>query len=248
MTVAGGELDVWCDGGEGPTIIFLAAIGGDDTLRAIAERFSGEANACFYFRPGDGETAAPPDPRSAASDAADLHELILTAELATPAILVAHSYGGLIAMTAAAEHHEDIAGIVFVDSSVPVADERFYPSMTDAQRAYYDSRLDPFIHVDWQMSVGQAAAALEAYPSLPDTVITATRAFLDPCDPELPCEALQATWIEVQTELADLIGARQVLAEASHYVHADDPDLVEREIRDLIERSGVRAEPTPEAG
>ena len=51
MTVAGGELDVWCDGGEGPTIIFLAAIGGDDTLLPIAERFSDEANACFYFRP-----------------------------------------------------------------------------------------------------------------------------------------------------------------------------------------------------
>ena len=135
ITVAGGELDVWCDGGEGPTIIFLAAIGGDDTLLPIAERFSDEANACFYFRPGDGETAAPPDPRSAASDAADLHELIVSAELATPAILVAHSYGGLIAMTAAAEHHEDVAGIFFVDSSVPEANERFYPSMTDARMA-----------------------------------------------------------------------------------------------------------------
>ena len=248
MTVAGGELDVWCDGGEGPTIVFLAAIGGDDTLRAMAERFSGEANACFYFRPGDGETAAPRDPRSAASDAADLHELFETAEVATPAILVAHSYGGLVAMTAAAEHPDDVAGIVFVDSSIPEADERFYPSMTDAQRAYYDGQLDPFVHIDWPTSVDQAAAALEAYPSLPATVVTSTRSFLDPCDPELPCEALQATWIDVQTEFADLIGARQVLAETSHYVHVDDPDLVEREIRDLVERSGVTAEPTPEPG
>lgn len=245
ISVAGGDLDVWCDGGEGPTIVFVSAIGGDDTLRPIADRFTGEANACFYFRPGDGDTAPPVDPRTAADDAADLHELLESAELRPPVVLVAHSYGGFIAMTAAAEHPEDIAGIVFVDASTPAADARFSASMTDAQQEYYDHRLDGFVHIDWPTSVGQAAAALEAYPGVTTTVITSTQAFLDPCDPELPCEELQATWVDVQTELADVTGARHVLAETSHYVHVDDPDLVEREIRDLIDRSGVTAAPTP---
>ena len=248
LTVGGGELDATCDGGPGPTLMFVSAIGGDDSLRDIADRLAGEANACFYFRPGDGETAPPDGPRSAAGDASDLHELIRTAELATPAIIVAHSYGGFITMALAADHPEDIAGVVFIDASTPAADERFYLSMSDEQRAYYDGRMEPFEFVDWPLSVGQAGAALEAFPRMPTTVITATRSFLDPCDPELPCEALQETWIDVQTGLAEIIGAKHVLAETSHYVHVDDPDLVVDEIRDLIERSGVNDEPTPDAG
>ena len=42
--------------------------------------------------------------------------------------------------------------------------------------------------------------------------------------------------------------AYPVLAETGHYVHVDDPDLVEREIREILERSGVLEDPTPEAG
>ena len=248
ITVGGGELDVSCDGGSGPTLMFVSAIGGDDSLRTIADRFAGEANACFYFRPGDGDTAPPDGPRSASGDGSDLHELLRTAKLATPAIIVAHSYGGFVTMALAADHPEDIAGVVFIDASTPAAEARSYLVMSDEERAYYDSQIEPFVFVDWPRSVEEAGAALESFPNVPSTVITATRAFIDPCDPELPCEALQETWIDVQTGLAEIIGAKHVLAETSHYVHLDDPDLVVDEIRDLIERSGVNAEPTPEEG
>ena len=248
ITVGNGELDVTCDGGAGPTLMLVSAIGGDDTLRDIADRLAGEANACFYFRPGDGGTAPPDGPRSAFGDGSDLHELFRTAKLATPAIIVAHSYGSFVTMALAADHPEDIAGVVFIDASTPAADARFYPLMSDEQRAYYDGQMEPFVFVDWPRSVEEAGAALEAFPPVPATVITATQAFLDPCDPQLPCEALQETWIDVQTGLAQIIGARHVLAATSHYVHVDDPELVVDEIRDLIDRSGVNDEPTPEAG
>jgi pimeloyl-ACP methyl ester carboxylesterase len=246
--VGNGELDVSCDGGAGPTLMFVSAIGGDDSLRDIADRLAGEANACFYFRPGDGETAPPDGARSAFGDGSDLHELFRTAGLATPAIIVAHSYGGFITMALAADHPEDIAGVVFIDASTPAAEARSYLLMNDEQRAYYDSEMEPFVFVDWPRSVEEAGAALESFPTVPSTVITATQSFIDPCDPQLPCEALQETWIDVQTGLAEMIGAKQVLAATSHYVHVDNPDLVVNEIRDLVERSGVNAEPTPESG
>jgi hypothetical protein len=70
---------------------------------------------------------------------------------------------------------------------------------------------------------------------VPLTVITATRSFLDPCDPELPCEDLQAIWLDAQESYSALApGARHVLAETSHYVQNDDPDLVVQEIRDVL--------------
>jgi pimeloyl-ACP methyl ester carboxylesterase len=150
-------------------------------------------------------------------------------------VLVAHSYGGLIAVIAASEHPEDIAGVVFVDASQPGAEERFYAIFTDAQRAYFDARLDNFPYVDWPASLEEAADALPSFPDLPVTVITATRSFTDPCDEQLPCDELEAIWLEAQDDFASLTpDARHVLADTGHYVHEDEPDLVETEIRALL--------------
>jgi pimeloyl-ACP methyl ester carboxylesterase len=107
--------------------MFLSGIGGDHSLLTFGTRLTDEAYACFYDRPGDGPP--PPDrPRTAGSDAVDLHELLDVAEIPTPVVLVAHSYGGLIAAIAAAKNPEDIAGVVFVDASLPGAEERSMPS------------------------------------------------------------------------------------------------------------------------
>jgi pimeloyl-ACP methyl ester carboxylesterase len=236
VTVTGGQLQLWC-GGDGPTLMFLAAIGGDHSLLPMADRLSDQAYACFYDRPGDGPPA-PDHPRTAGSDAADLHELLAVAEIPTPVLLVAHSYGGLIAIIAAAEHPEDIAGVVFVDASQPGAEERFDAIFTDAQRSYFDARLDNFPYVDWPTSLVEAANALPQFPDLPVTVITATRSFLDPCDEQLPCDRLQAIWLEAQDQFATLTpAARHVLADTGHYVQDGDPDLVETEIRALLQRT-----------
>jgi pimeloyl-ACP methyl ester carboxylesterase len=236
VTVAGGQLELWCGGGDGPTVMFLSAIGGDHSLLPMAGRITDGAFACFYDRPGDGPP--PPDkPRTAGSDAADLHELLAQAEIPAPVVLVAHSYGGLIAMIAAAEHPEDIAGVVFLDASLPGAEERFYTIFTDAQRDYFDGRLDNFPYVDWPTSLEEAADALASFPDVPVTVITATRSFIDPCDEQLPCDELQTIWLEAQDGFASVMpDSRHVLADTSHYVHEDDPDLVETEIRALLAR------------
>jgi pimeloyl-ACP methyl ester carboxylesterase len=235
VTVTGGQLHLWCSG-NGPTVMFLSAIGGDHSLLPMAERLSDQAYACFYDRPGDGPPA-PDKPRTAGSDAADLHELLATAAIPGPVVLVAHSYGGLIAVIAAAEHPEDIAGVVFIDASQPGAEEQFYTILSDAQRAYFDARLDNFPYVDWPTSLVQAGEALPSFPDVPVTVITATRSFLDPCDEQLPCDELQAIWLQAQDEFATLTpDARHVLAETPHYVQERDPALVEREIRALLQR------------
>jgi pimeloyl-ACP methyl ester carboxylesterase len=49
---------------------------------------------------------------------------------------------------------------------------------------------------------------------------------------------MQAIWLEVQDQFAATLtpDARHVLADTGHYVHEDDPDLVEKEIRGLLAR------------
>jgi pimeloyl-ACP methyl ester carboxylesterase len=217
--------------------MLLSGIGGDDSLVSIGLQLTDSVYACFYSRPGDGPP--PPDrPRTAGSDAADLHELLAVADIPTPVVLVAHSYGGLIAVIAAAEHPEDIAGVVFVDASEPRAEEQFDAILTEAQRAHHDAVFENFPYVDWPTSLSDAADALPSFPPLPVTVITAARSFTEPCDEQLPCDEMQAIWLDVQDQFATSItrDARHVLADAGHYVHEDNPDLVETEIRALLAR------------
>jgi hypothetical protein len=57
LNTAGGQVHLWCDGVDGPSVVFLSAIGGDDTMVPIASRIADAAVACFYHRPGHGDTA-----------------------------------------------------------------------------------------------------------------------------------------------------------------------------------------------
>jgi pimeloyl-ACP methyl ester carboxylesterase len=240
--VAGGQVDLWCDGGDGPAVMFLPAIGGDHSLVPIAEALADEAYVCFYDRPGDGETRPPDDPRSAAEDAADLHELIDVAALPAPMTLVAHSYGGLVAVVAAGEHPDDINGIVMVDASHPDQERRMDAVVTPEQRAQLDLELENFPYIDWYASLDEAAAAYASIPDVLMTVITASRGW-DGCGADLPCEDLQAVWLEVQGEYGTVVpDARHVVVDTGHYVQDDDPDLVIREIRALLDRIAAREE------
>ena len=235
VDVGGGQLDVWCDGGAGPTVIFLAAIGGDDTLLPIAERLAPRADVCFYVRPGDGDTQPPDAPRTAAQDAADLHELIGLAELPRPVVLVAHSYGGLIAVVATAEHPEEVAGVVLVDASHPEQEIRFGAQVSAAHQEILDAQFANVPFVDFTTSLAEAGAALDTFPHLPLTVITAEHGFGASCDQDLPCEAMQSAWLEMQAEYAALTpDARHVRADTGHYVHDENPDLVVAEIEAML--------------
>jgi pimeloyl-ACP methyl ester carboxylesterase len=237
VTVAGGQLDVWCDGGTGPTVIFVSALGGDDSLEPIAERLGDDAYVCLYDRPGDGETDPPDEPRTSAGDAADIHQLLDVADIPTPVVLVAHSYGGLISVIAAAEHPDEIAGVVLIDASHPEQEDRTNALLSPEQQEVVAAEFENFPHVDFLSSLDEAAAAYDAFPEIPLTVITATRGFAPACEQDLPCDQMQEIWLDLQAEYAALVAdARHVPAETGHYVHEEDPDLVIREIQSLLQK------------
>jgi pimeloyl-ACP methyl ester carboxylesterase len=250
VALAQGAVELWCDG-DGPTVVFLSGIGGDHTLMPIGQRLTPQAYSCFYDRPGDGPP--PPDqPRTAGSDAAALHGLFAVAGIPTPAVLVAHSYGSLIAIIAATKHPEDIAGVVFVDPSLPDQNERLDVVLTDSQRDHLRAGLADFPFVDWPTSAREPADSLPSFPSLPVTVISGTRTFIDRCEDGFPCAELQAIWLDGHVRFAATLtpDARHVLANTGHYVQEEDPDLVELEVRTILARLVDEQTPpsTPDSG
>jgi pimeloyl-ACP methyl ester carboxylesterase len=79
-----------------------------------------ETRVCAYDRPntrsdGTDRSTPVPQPHSIQQDVDDVVKLIAAAHLPTPLVVVAHSYGGLVADLLARTHPELVSGLVFVD-------------------------------------------------------------------------------------------------------------------------------------
>ena len=217
-------------------MVFEDSLGGNRSLWPIAERIREHAYACVYDRPGDGDSAAPEEPQTARADVADLHHLLEEGDIPRPVVMVGHSYGGLIAWMAAVEHPDDVAGVVLIDASHPDQAERWEAMMNDEQRDALRALDADFPYVDFPASLEEAAAEYGSLPDIPLTVITATKSFVgEGCIVGLPCEAMQAIWLELQDGYAELRpDARHIEVPTGHYVHNEDPDLVVDEILSLL--------------
>lgn len=109
----------------------------DDPIRSSPYDIIGQANlgpsptatqptvakttrVCAYDRPntrqdGPGRSTPVPQPHSVQQDVDDVVKLIAAANLSTPLVVAADSYGGLIADLLARTHPELVSGLVFVD-------------------------------------------------------------------------------------------------------------------------------------
>jgi pimeloyl-ACP methyl ester carboxylesterase len=245
VTVNGHPLHVTCRGGPGPTVIFEPGIGGDHSLWAIADRIRDRTFACLYDRPGDGEAPKPDRQRTARTDVADLHELLSAAGIAKPVVTVGHSYGGLVAWMEAAEHPDDVAGVVLIEPSHPHDLERLEAVMSDEQQQTFRAGFAGFA-VDFRASEQEAASELGSFPPVPLTVITAAHS-MDPwCTKGLPCASMQAVALELGDAYAEMRpDARHLVVPTSHYVQDDDPNLVVDEIVRLLDAVRGTASPRP---
>jgi pimeloyl-ACP methyl ester carboxylesterase len=123
----GRHIQIDCRGAGGPTVVFQS---GGDMLGSLAwkpvlEKASMHARACAYSRAGilwsdPARTSFRPE-----EVAEDLHAALAAAGESGPYILVSHSRGGLYSLIFAGLYREEIAGMVFADSSHPDQEKRF---------------------------------------------------------------------------------------------------------------------------
>ena len=122
VDIGGHRLHLLCVGQGTPTVVLEAAHGGTvahwvRVQQAVAD--AAQATVCAYDRAGAGWSDPGPDPRDARHLAAELDALLVAAGLARPLVLVAHSYGGLVARVYAAEHPRDLQGMVLLEGLPP---------------------------------------------------------------------------------------------------------------------------------
>jgi pimeloyl-ACP methyl ester carboxylesterase len=101
----------------GPTVVIEQGAGEPCVFWwSIVERVAEFASVCTYDRAGIGASDAPPSAHTPLDSANELAALLERARIPGPYVLVAHSYGGLIARLFARDHLRDVAGLVLVDS------------------------------------------------------------------------------------------------------------------------------------
>ena len=120
IDVGGHSLYVDCQGPPSarPVVVLEAGMG------SVAERWAvvrglldPEIRVCAYDRAGLGRSTPVPARTSPTGTVSDLRVLLDRLSPGLPAILVGHSYGGLVARIFAAERPDRVAGLVMVDSA-----------------------------------------------------------------------------------------------------------------------------------
>jgi pimeloyl-ACP methyl ester carboxylesterase len=137
-TVNGYRMHINCAGSGAPTIVLEAGLGDDALIWGKVQPVLAETTrVCAYDRAGLGWSDPAPGPRDADHIAGELHGLLLEAKVNGPIVLMGHSMAGLVMRDYATRYPADIAGIVFVDATTPLAG-RYLPPAIEATRASSD--------------------------------------------------------------------------------------------------------------
>jgi pimeloyl-ACP methyl ester carboxylesterase len=118
--VGGHRLHLNCTGTGSPTVVLENGLGETSPLwSGVAAQVARTSRVCAYDRAGQGWSEDAAGPQDARAVAADLHTLLARAGESGPYVLVGHSSGGAYAMTYAALHPAQVAGMVLLDSVSP---------------------------------------------------------------------------------------------------------------------------------
>lgn len=116
----GRALYLYCEGAGGPVVLMDSGLGDDaSSWRQVQDQIAAKAKTrvCVYDRAGYGRSTGVAGPRDTHTEAADMAELLKTAKLPGPYVLVGHSMGSFNVRLFAYQHPKDVAGIVLVDPS-----------------------------------------------------------------------------------------------------------------------------------
>jgi pimeloyl-ACP methyl ester carboxylesterase len=127
-------MHLYCTGEGSPTVILDSGLGDDFTGWAKVQPFlSQKTSVCSYDRAGFGWSASRPGIHDANAISAQLHQLIETAGVKRPLVLVGHSISGIYLRSYAAQYPGDLAGLVFIDGATPLQDDRLPKQLVKMQ-------------------------------------------------------------------------------------------------------------------
>jgi pimeloyl-ACP methyl ester carboxylesterase len=278
---SGRKMYLQCRGSGSPTVVFVSGRSDRADIWSRATDSSGKlkpsnsavysevarfTRVCAYDRPGtvtitgqhvEASRSSPvPQPTTASNGVTDLHALLTAAKVPTPYVLVAHSWGGLIARLYAVSYPNEVCGLVLVDTLT----ELLYDGLTPEEQAWwitlnsnYSPDLDPY-HQEKTSFVPSFQSVRNA-PELrrmPVVILTSDQPYnlksmadkgnLPAGIPVNFGPVIFKAHVAGQKMLAERLNARLILdTHASHYVQTEQPQRVIDSIRYVVDRVRSRA-------
>jgi len=161
---SGRQLFLSCQGAGSPTVFIIPGKGSyAEAWSIVAPAVAKTTRVCAYDRPntrqhGSYRSTPVPQPHTVAQDVADLLKLVAAARLSTPMVIIAHSYGGLIADLLARTHPGLVSGLVFVDPT-----SEYLPRLG---RADQDAEFDQAARTPTPDPAGEGFLADDAFAAL----------------------------------------------------------------------------------
>ncbi|WP_158218872.1 alpha/beta fold hydrolase [Roseateles aquatilis] len=242
--VLGGPI-VYTQVGRGdPTIVLQSGLGdGRDPWAAVLQELRPHHSVFAYDRPGYGDsTATPPTPRSPCGIATELHELLKSAGIKPPYVLVGHSIGGLYQYAYSRLYPDEVAGLVLVDATHPMHLRRMQvevPLMANMLDSMSRRVFRGMTQAEFNMQQECVDALLQKpRPDVPVRVLT--RTVYSPMEAASGFEAmvhgLEPNWLPL-TGAARL----QPVEGSGHYIQRDKPEVVVEAIDEVTREARERA-------
>lgn len=225
------------------TVILESGFGRDlGVWRNVAPALAKSARVMAYSRAGHGKSDPRLDPPTIAARTNELEQLIATAGLKPPFVLVGHSYGGFLVRSFATRHPEQVAGMVFVDPS----DEAFNVELRklDAAGVDKDTKLtEQFMPPKLHAELRSVQAVLDsgklpfagALPDVPVAVLTSVQKREQP-QFFLETPAAVQVWRGLHERFFRSFsnGSHIVTADSGHNIHQEQPQLVVSAVEGVI--------------
>ena len=262
---AGRKMYLECSGSGSPTVILESGYRNDADIWStelepgMSPVFSQVAKftrVCAYDRPGTfldadhlGRSTPVAMPRTARDLVSDLQALLQTAHIPGPYVFAAHSFGGIFARLYASTYPNEVVGMVLVDA----LSEKVRTGLTPEQWKLYVNfgftkptpGLEKYkdietLDVNASLDQMEKAASAEPLRPMPLFVLTQGQPFdLSPWQP-LPADfpgALNKAWHAAQDALATLApnAKHKIATKSSHYIQAQEPQLVIDAIKQVVE-------------
>ena len=263
-------LHPFCQGNDGPTVVIEQGAGSPSQLWwPIQEKIAEFARVCSYDRAGYLWSEPVHRPRTVKERSEELHSLLTNADVPGPYVLVAHSYGGLIARDFALRYPAETAGLVLIDTP----DE---PALCRPEVQAFYARMRIFVRILQTVSWFGLPRLLRQIPSMrqalwfvrpdeyaatADDLASLTR--LDSSSPASgqlkdlplavlthgqpfpgPFAVLETDWLPSQHRLSALSSRSSLITaqDSNHMIHLEQPGLVIDAVRlmhGLASRNGI---------
>jgi pimeloyl-ACP methyl ester carboxylesterase len=258
VDIGGHRLHIRCVGPADakPTVIFEAGGGAfSSAWSQVQDLLSRDVRSCAYDRAGSGWSEAGPAPRTMRQEVFELHALLEAAHVRGPFTLVGHSIGGLLVRLYADQFNSDVVGVVLVDPthesavlySVRLgrwvrlreqAKDRIVPEPRREGKAsaQYNPDEDYLAEECQQLYVSRKANPVPL-GNRPLIVLGAGKRPAPPGTSDSVWRVLRKERDEQVRDLARLSHNSKFVLDSSsgHGIHQDNPQIVVRSIREVLE-------------